>query len=309
MSAASLSHGAGPGSTITLTPDTIRVRDAIIEKFKDKSLAELNSFIETALSTEKDENKRLGILAARIYILRMRMQNIAAFNADPSLTTFKDLTPAQMLPDGAKEQSTQPEPEPEADPMSPYEEWNELIVIEAGEINGVRIPKGVTINVNEADAKRLIETKKAVFANAEQQPAEDPQAAPSAQDEELPPSSAEADKDTEIETETAPAQESQTDEADEAETGSEEGLPADDMIAPDNGPEQQVHDSAATDIELSAQTGDKAAQTPADISDAEDNPSPKDEEQEPAAQTTEQEEPAAQTAEEKNEASEKNPQG
>ena len=303
MSAASLSHGAGPGSTITLTPDTIRVRDAIIQKFKDKSLAELNSFIETALSTEKDENKRLGILAARIYILRMRMQNIATFNADPSLTTFKDLTPAQMLPDGPKEQSTQPEPEAEADPMSPYEEWNELIVIEAGEINGVRIPKGVTINVNEADAKRLIETKKAVFANAEQQPAEDPQAVPSAQDEELPPSSSEADKDTETETETASAQESQIDEADEAddaETGSEEDLPADDMIAPDNGPEQQVHDSAARDSELSAQTGDKAAQTPAHISDAQDNPSPKDEEQE---------EPAAHTAEENNEPSEKNPQG
>ena len=70
-----------PGSTITLTAETIRVRDAIIEKFSDKSLLELNSFIETALGTEQNENKRLGILAARVYILRVRMQNIASFNA------------------------------------------------------------------------------------------------------------------------------------------------------------------------------------------------------------------------------------
>ena len=73
MKSASLTYGAGPGSTITLTAETIRVRDAIIEKFSDKSLAELNSFIETALAAEKDDNKRLGILAARVYILRMRM--------------------------------------------------------------------------------------------------------------------------------------------------------------------------------------------------------------------------------------------
>jgi hypothetical protein len=45
-----------------------------------------------------------------------------------------------------------------------FEEWNELTVIESGEINGVRIPKGVTITVGIEDARRLIETKKAVFA-------------------------------------------------------------------------------------------------------------------------------------------------
>jgi hypothetical protein len=47
-----------------------------------------------------------------------------------------------------------------------YEEWNELKVVESGEINGVRIPKGVTITVNIEDARRLIETKKAVFAES-----------------------------------------------------------------------------------------------------------------------------------------------
>ena len=164
MKSASLSHGAGPGSTITLTAETIRVRDAIIEKFSDKSLPELNSFIETALGTEQDENKRLGILAARVYILRMRMQNIASFNRDPLQTSLSEVTPADLMR-GKASQPTGEEASGEGNVSEEvYQEWNELTVIEAGEINGVRIPKGVTITVGIEDARRLIETNKAVFA-------------------------------------------------------------------------------------------------------------------------------------------------
>ena len=164
MKSASLSHGAGPGSTITLTAETIRVRDAIIEKFSDKSLPELNSFIETALGTEQDENKRLGILAARVYILRMRMQNIASFNRDPSQTSLSEVTPTDLMRGKASQPAGEEASGDGNIPEEAYQEWNELTVIEAGEINGVRIPKGVTITVGIEDARRLIETKKAVFA-------------------------------------------------------------------------------------------------------------------------------------------------
>ena len=41
------------------------------------------------------------------------------------------------------------------------EEWNELMTIEDGEVNGVRIPRGVAITVGKEDAARLIETGKA----------------------------------------------------------------------------------------------------------------------------------------------------
>ncbi len=104
MKSATLTYGAGPGSTITLTPETVKVRDAIIAKFADKSLAELNSFIDTALSTESDDNKRLGILAARVYILRMRLQNISSFNRDPSQDTLIEITPAKPDRDANTEQ-------------------------------------------------------------------------------------------------------------------------------------------------------------------------------------------------------------
>lgn len=183
MKSASLSHGAGPGSTITLTAETIRVRDAIIKKFSDKSLTELNSFIESALGTEQDENKRLGILAARVYILRMRMQNIASFNRDPTQTSLPEVTPADLIRGKVSEEVGEEASGEGHVPEEAYQEWNELTVVEAGEVNGVRIPKGVTITVGIEDARRLIETKKAVFAKGSAEPDEATEAAKTIQSE------------------------------------------------------------------------------------------------------------------------------
>ena len=167
MKSATLTNGAGPGSTITLTPETIKVRDAIIAKFVDKSLAELNDFIDTALSTEGDDNKRLGILAARVFILRMRLQNISSFNRDASKDTLNEITPAKLTNDTntVPQDSGQNTADGEGSDET-YQEWNELTTTESGEINGVRIPKGVTVTVGIEDARRLIETNKAVFAHS-----------------------------------------------------------------------------------------------------------------------------------------------
>ena len=233
MKSASLSHGAGPGSTITLTAETIRVRDAIIEKFSDKSLQELNSFIETALGTEQDENKRLGILAARVYILRMRMQNIASFNRDPSQTSLSEVTPADLISGKAGLPAVEEASSDGNVPEEAYQEWNELTVIEAGEINGVRIPKGVTITVGIEDARRLIETKKAVFAKGAAEAGERAEAAKAIQPEnDSPENNTEIESQAEnigeastenIGTEEADTEElKQTEEAQIAETGSPE---------------------------------------------------------------------------------------
>ena len=260
MKSAFLSHGAGPGSTISLTAETIRVRDAIIEKFSDKSLTELNSFIETALGTEQDENKRLGILAARVYILRMRMQNIASFNRDPSQTSLSEVTPADLM-----RGKTSPEATEEASgegnvPEETYQEWNELTVIEAGEINGVRIPKGVTITVGIEDARRLIETKKAVFAKgaAETAQANQPK-------NDAPKNDAENDvpeNDSEIEnpaedTNPASTQEASTQEAspEEVQQTAETGIAETDNKAAADTPAEAMEASLKAETTETAETG------------------------------------------------------
>ncbi|MEK9718889.1 MAG: hypothetical protein VW520_06945, partial [Candidatus Puniceispirillum sp.] len=76
MSRASLPDGAGPGSSISLAPETIKIRNALIEKFTDKPLEEMNQFMQTALDDEGNELRRLGIIAARIFLLRNRVANL-----------------------------------------------------------------------------------------------------------------------------------------------------------------------------------------------------------------------------------------
>ena len=97
MKLASIKQGSGPGSSISLDQETIRVRNAVIKRFIDKPIDELNQFIEMELQTEIDETKRLGILAARIYILRMNISKISEFNENSSLNSVQKVTPKDLF--------------------------------------------------------------------------------------------------------------------------------------------------------------------------------------------------------------------
>jgi len=164
MTTASLAKGNRPRSSVHLSDETVRVRDALIDKFSDKSLEELNAFISVALETEQDEAKRLGVLAARVHILRMRISNVSAFNNDPTMTEIPTLTTGDILgqrpsPLSSEDSSTD---DVDFDPDE-FEEWTELRIIEDGEINGVRFPKGAIITVGPFDAYRMLKTEKATY--------------------------------------------------------------------------------------------------------------------------------------------------
>ena len=162
MKSAALTNGSGPGSSIALSPTSIRVRDAIIEKFIDKSLDELNSFLASALDAERDEAKRIGILAARLYILRMRISKITEFNQNSMIPEIESISPHELVNTSQRFfEGSAIDGESAAENADQLEEWNELLTIEDGEINGVRIPRGVAITVGKEDAARLIETGKA----------------------------------------------------------------------------------------------------------------------------------------------------
>ena len=162
----------------------------------------------------------------------MRMQNISSFNRDSSQKTVSELTPADMLKapqaDGeAAEEGGRSEATEDL-----FEEWNELTVIESGEINGVRIPKGVTITVGIEDARRLIETKKAVFAKSlSDEAAEAPSPTPeqiepkqSASEQSAPEQSAPEQSGSEIEIDTPSVGEGiSSDTPEDADTASETG--------------------------------------------------------------------------------------
>ena len=158
MSTASLSDGAGPGSSISLAPETIRVRNALIEKFSGEPLEDMQSFMVNALAHETDELRRLGILAARIYLLRNRVAKLQEFNRDPGLPSIPELdtqTLSLSLP------NDEPVISDDATIEEQDESWSRIQMIEPGEINGVRFLAGTVIDAKNADAKKLIDSGRA----------------------------------------------------------------------------------------------------------------------------------------------------
>ena len=158
MSTASLSDGAGPGSSISLAPETIRVRNALIEKFSGEPLEDMQSFMANALAHETDELRRLGILAARIYLLRNRVAKLREFNRDPELPTIPRLDTTTLS-------HSLPVDDPVISDDAPNEEqaesWSRIKMTEPGEVNGVRFLAGTVIDAKKADADKLIDSGRA----------------------------------------------------------------------------------------------------------------------------------------------------
>ena len=160
--------GADMSSPIKLDPETIKIRNALIEKFSDKSIEDLNTFIDDALIVERDEFKRLGLLAARVHILRQRVLALKAFNRDD---TIKELPRAHLtLPDVSLLDLNTTVEDDHFDENDTVTDWRSLKMIEPGEVNGVRFFKGTMINASAEDADRLISSGKAIVVDNEGNP-------------------------------------------------------------------------------------------------------------------------------------------
>ena len=145
MAASTIPNSGGPGSSIELSPVTVAVRDKVIEKFVDQPLDEMNESVKRLLSNEQDEQKRLGILAARVYILRHRISKLAEDDQGRVIGSASpkanDLVMATSKDDNAETGTG---------------EWTRLRILDDCEVNGVRFPKTVIIDVKSDDAERLI---------------------------------------------------------------------------------------------------------------------------------------------------------
>ena len=153
MAASTIPKSGGPGSSVELSPVTIAVRDKVIEKFADQPLDEMNNSLKNLLTHEEDEQKRLGILAARVYILRQRIANIAGGEQERVITSAspkaEDVMPSDAnATDGANNDAE-------------TSEWTRLRILDDCEVNGVRFPKTVIIDVKSEDAEKLISSGKA----------------------------------------------------------------------------------------------------------------------------------------------------
>ena len=252
MAASTIPNSAGPGSSVELSPVTIAVRDKVIEKFADQPLDEMNESVKALLSKEEDEQKRLGILAARVYILRQRILSIAEADPDRVISGTspkpKDLGSAESVDTGETETAAS--------------EWTRLRILEDCEVNGVRFPKTVIIDVKSADAERLVENGKAELIKESEPAPVAPEAAPEAEID-------------------APAEDA---EPAAAETQTEDAAPADDQ------PEEAAAEPA-DDADLSTTEADDPSAMLEALSDepsADSDPVSDDAADEPAIDTQEE---------------------
>ena len=159
MASSTIPNSAGPGSSIELSEVTIAVRDKVIEKFANEPLDKMNESVKMLLNHEQDEQKRLGILAARVYILRQRIAKLSEVDNERVVTSAAPKPEA----DTAKTESQDAGDENAS-------EWTRLRILEDCEVNGVRFPKTVIIDVKSEDAAKLIENGNAELI--EEKPAE-----------------------------------------------------------------------------------------------------------------------------------------
>ena len=165
MASATISNSAGPGSSIQLSDVTIAVRDKVIEKFADEPLEKMNDSVKMLLNNEEDEQRRLGILAARVYILRQRIVNLS--EEDKKRVISSTAVKPELTTDAEADTVTAENNNSDDNNGS---EWTRLRILEDCEVNGVRFPKTVIIDVKTEDAAKLVESGNAELV--EEQPTE-----------------------------------------------------------------------------------------------------------------------------------------
>ena len=147
---------AGAGSSVLLSPEIVAIRTKLIEACDGKTFAETIEFLKQLLDKEEDEQKRLGILAARVLVLRQRVSHIQNKEDAYDISPFEALTLSDYSDFDDNEKNT----EDGADPAE-EESWVRVRITENSIVKGVRFPKGVIVDVHHEEADALIEAGKA----------------------------------------------------------------------------------------------------------------------------------------------------
>ncbi len=151
-----LVNSGGPGSSITLDPEIVSMRDRYLKALEGKPFDEMNLLIQKQLETEGEDINRLSLLAARVYILRLRTLELRNEPTEHAM-------PWSKPPEKSDNEDKVSRDTEEKKSENNENEWRRLRMIEAGEVNGVRFPPGIIIDVNASDGEKLVESKKAEY--------------------------------------------------------------------------------------------------------------------------------------------------
>ena len=139
----------------TLAPSIIEIRNSFLEKFKNEKLDIISKKLTELFDVEKDQVKKIVLLASRVETVRKRIDQI-----------HQDENKTKTIQENSNETSNEEkevkaENDIEKNEKSNSETWIRVIMKESTEVNGVRFPEGIQIDVTEDDSKKLIESGKA----------------------------------------------------------------------------------------------------------------------------------------------------
>ena len=141
----------------TLAPSILEIRNSFLEKFKNESLDSISKKLTDLFDAEKDPVQKIILLASRIETIRKKIDQI---HQDDNKTKIIQENSNET---SNKEKEVKTENETEKNEKGNSETWIRVIMKESTEVNGVRFPEGIQIDVTEDDSKKLIESGKAAI--------------------------------------------------------------------------------------------------------------------------------------------------
>ena len=145
----------------TLAPTILEIRNSFLEKFKNEKLNIISKKLTELFDVEKDQVKKIVLLASRVETIRKRIDQI---HQDENKTNIMQESSNESLNENPNEEKlVQAENDTEKNEKRDSETWIRVIMKESTEVNGVRFPEGIQIDVTEDDSKKLIESGKAAI--------------------------------------------------------------------------------------------------------------------------------------------------
>ena len=130
-------------------------KEELLDEFDNLSLEEIAKKIKLIEYRDDDLIFKIAYLAARIAVLNKRIQVLINENSlnDNSILQHRDDS------DNIVEKIIKSSKKPKDIPV----EWVRVQIKETTEVNGVRFPSGIQIDVTGEDAKEMIENDKAIL--------------------------------------------------------------------------------------------------------------------------------------------------
>ena len=145
----------------TLAPTILEIRNSFLEKFKNEKLNIISKKLTELFDVEKDQVKKIVLLASRVETIRKRIDQI---HQDENKTKIIQENSNETSNETSNEEKeVKAENDTEKNEKSNSEKWIRVIMKESTEVNGVRFPEGIQIDVTEDDSKKLIESGKAAI--------------------------------------------------------------------------------------------------------------------------------------------------